>query len=252
MRRCDARRSEPADRGWDELGSALRGGAAGAALTPPGPPLPWRWLTGGGIHREAAAPRQSGALGEGQALPRTGFSPLSPRKLKEEASVRKRPRRGNPGPWGELGSPRSLAPPLLSPSDKGRYPLEIDWEAAAQRQPGGPGEGLALSRFMFSPSPAAAGEGENMNRGRAKPSPGPPGCRCAAAFQSLSNGYLPLSDCDVRGGEHESGEAKPSPDPRVAAARRRSDGSPLFSGGGRGGASRSGEGQVLYRAPLAP
>ena len=33
------------------------------------------------------------------------------------------------------------------------------WEATAQRQPGGAGEGQALSRISFSPSPIAMGEG---------------------------------------------------------------------------------------------
>ncbi len=35
----------------------------------------------------------------------------------------------------------------------------VRWEAAAQRQSGGPGEGWALPRIRRSPSPAAAGEG---------------------------------------------------------------------------------------------
>ena len=50
----------------------------------------------------------------------------------------------------------------LTPNLRSRRRLTgagIRWEAAAQRQLGGPGEGWALPRFSCSPSPAAAGEG---------------------------------------------------------------------------------------------
>ena len=50
-----------------------------------------------------------------------------------------------------------------------------------------------------------------MNRGRAKPSPGPPDFRGSAAFQPLSNGYLPLSRGGGRGGANESGEGQAFP-----------------------------------------
>ena len=50
-----------------------RPGALGPS-SPPSPRSP-RPLTGGGIHREAAAPRQPGGPGEGLALPPISCSP---------------------------------------------------------------------------------------------------------------------------------------------------------------------------------
>ena len=121
-----------------------------------------------------------------------------------------------------------------------------------------------------------------MNRERAKPSPGPPGCRCAAASPSISNGYLPLSDGDRRGGASDLGEPSspqgpglprrgrfradassfslrgergrnqsggglgPPPEPRIAAARRLPDGYlPLPAPAG-------GEGEQLTRGGPSP
>ena len=47
----------------------------------------------------------------------------------------------------------------------------VRWEAAAPRQPGGPGEGLALPRISFSPSPRARGEGPGGEGGLGGPDP---------------------------------------------------------------------------------
>ena len=87
-----------------------------------------------------------------------------------------------------------------------------------------------------APAPAAAGEGEHRRRGRAKPSPGPPGCRGAAASQSLSNGYLPRSDGEGRGGSIARGRVSPS-DASVGLPRRGgfpTDTSPCQSAVGEG------------------
>ena len=87
-----------------------------------------------------------------------------------------RPRGAAGGPRGRGDDPRPAARIGLTGGG-------IRWEAAAQRQPGGPGEGSALPRAGFSPSSIAMGEGEvsigkrtrrgNPGvRGRAWPSPG--------------------------------------------------------------------------------
>ena len=50
----------------------------------------------------------------------------------------------------------------LTPNLRSRRRLTgvgIRWEAAAQRQSGGLGEGMALPQISFSPSPIARGEG---------------------------------------------------------------------------------------------
>ena len=174
-------------------------------------------LTRGGLRSEAAPALRSGA-GRGRPHPQTSSPPARADKGGRLGSGTRASRPGAPGP------PLPPAPSPMATADRGRCPLESDCEAAAPRQPGGPGEGLALPRFMCSPAPAAAGAGVGGEDG-----PGGPGRETRVP---LPDGYLPLSASPWErglGGEGGPGE----PRPRGAGAA--SQPPPLVSGRGRRG-----------------
>ena len=95
----------------------------------------------------------------GSQLPRRRCGPLPPTSPRSPSAGGTRvgeltggsigweaPAQRQPGGPGEgQALPRSVSPPRPSQADRGRYPLESDREAAAPRQPGGPGEGSALT-----------------------------------------------------------------------------------------------------------
>ena len=194
--------------------------------------------------------------------PAISFSPAPHRRLTGGGPVGKRHARLAAEP---AGTPSPPAPPPLARADRGRDPRESGIRVSRPGPPGPPsppsplsrgggrggeaelGEGQALPQTPglprrgriptdTSPCQAAAGEGEHRSRGRTWPSPGAPGCRGAAASQSLSNGHFP---CQLARGEGEKlirGRAWPSPGPSACrgAAASRWRPSPVRSQGERG------------------
>ena len=138
-------------------------------------------------------PRQFGGSGEELPLSRRHLT----RGRREAAAPRQSGGGGRTRP--SLGP---VAPPPPPPPDKGRCLIECGSRVSRPGPPGPPSPPNPLSR--------GGGRGGETDSGEGQALPGPPGFRGAAAFQSLSNGYLPLSACDGRGG-WEVGESPARP-----------------------------------------